>query len=219
MKHPNKLLPTLSSNYHVNTRKICFPNGRFVAMFLINELRTKFCVIWSKLMKLHKKRPVLSSHFDVSKLQKQLRSVIQTHLDQSANFGMLSTNACDSKPLHNSLKVTRNATNWNNYINEASKPIFANIFFKLLSNTRKVCFSVGRFVSLSSIYELKTKFFLTWRKLMKLYGERPILTSQFDVSKLQKQPSSVIQTDLDQSHSFGFLSLNVCVTVSHSINR
>ena len=187
-------------------------------MSLINELRTKFCVFWSKLMKLHRERPVLTSQFDVSNLQKQLRSVIQTHLDQSANFGMLSTNACDSKPLHKSLKVTRNATNWNNYINEASKPKFANIFFKLY-NTRKVCFSMGRFVSLSSIYKLKTKFFLIWIKLMKLYGERPILTSQFDVSKLQKQPSSVIQVHLDQSANFGLLNLNVCVTVTSSKDR
>ena len=61
-----------------------------------------------KIMKLYKKRP---PQFDGNKLQKQLRSVIQTHLDQSANFGPLSTNACDSKPQHKSLKVTRNATN------------------------------------------------------------------------------------------------------------
>ena len=37
-------------------------------------------------MKLYKKRPVLTPQFDVNKLQKQLRSVIQTHLDQSANL-------------------------------------------------------------------------------------------------------------------------------------
>ena len=62
-------------------------------------------------MQRYKKRLVLTSQFDVSKLQKQLRSVIQSHLDQCANFGPLSTNACDNKPQHNSLKVTRNATN------------------------------------------------------------------------------------------------------------
>ena len=50
---------------------------------------TKVCVIWVKLMKLKCQRPVLKSHFDVSKLQKQLQSVIQIHLDQSANFGPL----------------------------------------------------------------------------------------------------------------------------------
>ena len=54
---------------------------------------------------------------------------------------------------------------------------------------------------------------------MKLYGERPILTSQFDVSKLQIQPSSVIQVHLDQFPNFGPLSLNVGMTVTSSINR
>ena len=43
-------------------------------------------------MKLYKERPVLTSHFDVRKLQKQLSSVIQIHLDQSANFGPLTLN-------------------------------------------------------------------------------------------------------------------------------
>ena len=50
--------------------------------------------------------------------------------------------------------------------------------------------SNGRFVSMSSIYELKTKSFLIRMQLMKLYKEQPELTSQFDVSKVQKQPSS-----------------------------
>ena len=54
---------------------------------------------------------------------------------------------------------------------------------------------------------------------MKLYSKRPVLTSHFDVSKLQKQPSSVIQVHLDQSVNFGPLSLKVCLTVSSSINR
>ena len=43
---------------------------------------------------------------------------------------------------------------------------------------------------------------------MKLYRERAVLTSQFDVSKLQKQPLSVIQVHLDQSANFGPLTLN-----------
>ena len=54
---------------------------------------------------------------------------------------------------------------------------------------------------------------------MKLYGKRPVITSQFDVSKLQKQPTSVIQVHLDQFPSFGPLNLNVCVTLTSSINR
>ena len=56
--------------------------------------------------------------------------------------------------------------------------------------TRKLCFPIGRFVSVSSIYELKTKNFLIRMQLMKLYKEQPELTSQFDVSKVKKQPSS-----------------------------
>ena len=94
MKHQNKPLPTISSKYHANTPKVCFPIGRLVSMSSIYELMTNFCVIWVKLMKLQCKRPVLTSHFDVSKLQKQLQYVIPIHLDQSAIFGPLSLNAC-----------------------------------------------------------------------------------------------------------------------------
>ena len=39
-----------------------------------------------KIMKLCGERPVLTFQFDVSTLQKQLRSVKQIHLDHSANF-------------------------------------------------------------------------------------------------------------------------------------
>ena len=80
----------------------------------------------------------------------------------------------------------------------------------MLSNW-KICFNV---------FNIRTEdeIFLIRMQLMKLYKERPELTSQFDVSKLQKQPSSVIQVHLDQSANFGSLNLNVCVTVSSSIN-
>ena len=80
----------------------------------------------------------------------------------------------------------------------------------MLSNW-KICFNV---------FNIRTEdeFFLIRMQLMKLYKERPELTSQFDVSKVQKQPSSVIQVHLDQSANFGPLTLNVCVTVSSSIN-
>ena len=80
----------------------------------------------------------------------------------------------------------------------------------MLSNW-KICFNVFNI-------RRKTNFFLIRMQLMKLYKERPELTSQFDVSKVQKQPSSVIQVHLDQSVNFGPLNLNVCVTVSSSIN-
>ena len=80
----------------------------------------------------------------------------------------------------------------------------------MLSNW-KICFNV---------FNIRTEdeIFLIRMQLMKLYKEQPELTSQFDVSKVQKQPSSVIQVHLDQSANFGPLNLNVCVTVSSSIN-
>ena len=99
-----------------------------------------------------------------------------------------------------------------------SFPNIMSLINELMLYTRKLCFPIGRFVSMSSIYELKTKIFLIRMQLMKLYKERPELTSQFDVSKVQKQPSSVIQVHLDQFANFGPLNLNVCVTVSSSIN-
>ena len=48
---------------------------------------------------------------------------------------------------------------------------------------------------------------------MKLFRECSALTSQFDVSQLQKQLRGVIQIHLDQCANFGLLPLNVCVTV------
>ena len=56
---------------------------------------------------------------------------------------------------------------------------------------RNVCFPIGKFVSMSSTYQLMTNFCVIWVKLMKLYCKRPALTSQFDVSKLQNQLQSV----------------------------
>ena len=79
----------------------------------------------------------------------------------------------------------------------------------MLSNW-KICFNV---------FNIRTEDEILIRmQLMKLYKEQPELTSQFDVSKVQKQPSSVMQVHLDQSANFGPLNLNVCVTVSSSIN-
>ena len=59
---------------------------------------------------------------------------------------------------------------------------------------------------------------------MKLFSEQPLLTSQFDMSNIQKQVRSVIRNHLDQCANFGSLPLNVRVTASHkaafnSINR
>ena len=52
-----------------------------------------------------------------------------------------------------------------------------------------------------------------------MYKERPGLTSQFDVSQLQKQLRNGMQIHLDQSAIFGLLPLNVCVKTGHSKNR
>ena len=62
-----------------------------------------------------------------------------------------------------------------------------------------------------------TKFCVFWVKSMKLYSKRPLLTSQFDVSKLQKQLSGVVPVHLDQSAHFGPLPLIVFVTVNHNV--
>ena len=52
-----------------------------------------------------------------------------------------------------------------------------------------------------------------------MYKKRVVLTAQFAVKELQKQLRSVMQTHLDRSANLGPLSLNVCMTVGHSINR
>ena len=123
----------------------------------------------------------------------------------------------DSKPQYNSLKVTGNAKNRDKHVNEASKQTFANNITKIsckhthdmLSNL-KICFNV---------INIKTYDELLWNlsKRIKAYRKRPVLTSQFDVSKIQKQLRSVIQTHSDQSANFGPIPINVCMTVSHSI--
>ena len=52
-----------------------------------------------------------------------------------------------------------------------------------------------------------------------MYKKRAVLTSQFAVRDLQKQLRSVMQIHLDQCANFDPLTINVCMTVSHSINR
>ena len=71
---------------------------------------------------------------------------------------------------------------------------------------------------MSSVYELMTNCCAIEKTIRKLLGERLALTFQFVVSKLQKVLQNVMQTHLDQFAEFGPLPLNVCVTVSHSIN-
>ena len=113
--------------------------------------------------------------------------------------------------------MTQNETNRDKHITEASKQSFANNLFKISYNARKVGLPIGRFVSMSSIQRTYDNFLCNLRKIMILYKKRPVLTCQFDVSKLQKQLRSVIQIHSDQSDNFGPLPLNVSVTASHNI--
>ena len=75
----------------------------------------------------------------------------------------------------------------------------------------KICFHVFNILTYDEIL-------CTLKNIIKLFRERPLLTSHFDVSKLHKQLGSVIQTHFDQYANVGRLSLIVCVTVNHSIN-
>ena len=122
MKHQNKFLPAIFSKYHVNACKVCLLSNWKIC-FHVFKLRTydELLCFLENIIKLFKERPLLTSKVDISKLQKQLRSVIQIHMKQSASFGPLSLNVRDSKPQHRWLKRTRNATNRHKHINEASK--------------------------------------------------------------------------------------------------
>ena len=84
----------------------------------------------------------------------------------------------------------------NTKMKHQNKPLPA-IFPKYHVNTWKVCFPIGSFVSMLTIYKVMTKFGLNWVKLMQLFNNRPVLTSEFDVRKQQKQFRSVIQIHLD----------------------
>ena len=70
---------------------------------------------------------------------------------------------------------------------------------------------------MSSVYELMTNCCAIGKIIKGLLRERLALTSQFDVSKLQKGLQNVIQTHLDQFVKFGPLPLNVCVIMSHKV--
>ena len=70
----------------------------------------------------------------------------------------------DSQPLrcvqqHKSLKVTRNATNRDKHINEASKQLFANNLFKISRKDRqgmlsnwKICFNVFNICTYEEVF-------------------------------------------------------------------
>ena len=130
------------------TRKLCFPIGRFVSMSSIYELKTKIFLIRMQLMKLYKEQPELTSQFDVSK--------VKNNLQLTGSFGPVCQLwsiklKCmrDSKQQHKLLKVTRNTTNRDKHINEASKQAFANNLFELswkytqiMLFKWKICFNV-----------------------------------------------------------------------------
>ena len=130
------------------TRKLCFPIGRFVSMSSIYELKTNIFLIKMQLMKLYKEQPELTSQFDVSKVKKQPSSdrFIWTSLPTSS---IKLKCMRDSKQQHKLLKVTRNTTNRDKHINEASKQAFANNLFELSCKYTqdmlfkwKICFNV-----------------------------------------------------------------------------
>ena len=106
-------------------------------------------------MNLHKERPVLTSQFQVSKLQKQLPTVIQISFGPVCQLSSITFKCMrDSKPQrcvqhHKSLKVTQNAINRDKHINEALKQIFANNLVKISYKNMQgkpfnwnVCFNV-----------------------------------------------------------------------------
>ena len=64
-------------------------------MSSVYEHMTNCCAIGEIIRKLLRERLALTSQFDVSKLQKVLQNVIQTHLDQFAEFGPLPLNVCN----------------------------------------------------------------------------------------------------------------------------
>ena len=80
----------------------------------------------------------------------------------------------------------------------------------MLSNW-KICFHVFNILTYDELL-------CNLKIIIKLFKERPLLTSQFELSKLHQQLGSVIQTHFDQYAIFGRLPLIVCVTISHSIN-
>ena len=77
-----------------------------------------------------------------------------------------------------------------------NKPL-PTIFSKYHASTCKVCFPIGRFVLMSSIYELMTKVFCDLKKINDTVMQTTCTDFQFDFSKVQKQLESVIQIHLD----------------------
>ena len=137
---------------------------------------------------MYQERPGLTSQFDVSQLQKQLRNGNADSFGPVCHLWFVAFKCMrENRPQQKSLKVTRNATNRNKHINEASKQSFANNLIKksckhtqgMLSNW-KICFNIFKIRT----YDENLGNLI---KIMQLYKKRLVLTSQFDVSKLKKQ--------------------------------
>ena len=99
---------------------------------------------------MYQERPGLTSQFDVSQLQKQLRNGNADSFGPVCHLWFVTLKCmCENRPQQKSLKVTRNASSRNKHINEASKQSFANNLIKIsckhtqgmLSNW-KICFNV-----------------------------------------------------------------------------
>ena len=72
----------------------------------------------------------------------------------------------------------------------------------------------------SNVFSIRTydELLCNWKNYKETVERKTCINFQFVVSKLQKVLQNVMQTHLDQFAEFGPLPLNVCVTVSHSIN-
>ena len=106
-------------------------------------------------MTLHKERPVLTSQFQVSKLQKTTSNCNTNSFGPVCQLWSITFKCMrDSTPQrcvqhHKPLKVTQNAINRDKHINEALKQIFANNLVKISYKNMQgkpfnwnVCFNV-----------------------------------------------------------------------------
>ena len=113
---------------------------------------------------------------------------------------------------HKELKVIQKATNGDKHIHEAFKQTFAHNLSKLSFK-----YTQGKLFNWNICFDILNirnydQCFVFWANILKLSIEWRILTSQFDISSLQKQLGGVIQIHLDQCVNFRPLPLNVCLT-------
>ena len=98
---------------------------------------------------MYAERSGLTSQFDVSQVQKQLRSGNADSFRPVCQLWFVTLKCKrENRPEQKLFKVTQNATNRNKHINEASKQNFANNFIKISRKhtqgflpTIKICFN------------------------------------------------------------------------------